>query len=120
MARFALVGMLATGVHFAVALATLKLLVGSPPLANAAGFTFAVILSYLGHSVFTFRATVTTSSAARFVIVSLATVMLGTACVAWLSHHTPWPGSWVLAIGALFSAGINFIGHSSWSFGTAS
>ncbi|MBS0213440.1 MAG: GtrA family protein [Proteobacteria bacterium] len=115
--RFGLVGLSATGVHFVVALMALRGLAVPPALANALGFSVALTVSFIGHASYTFRASATVAAASRFLAVSLATVTLGSGLVAWLAHHTPWPGVWVLAIGALFSAGANFIGHSLWSFG---
>lgn len=62
--RFAGVGGLATGVHVLVALFAQASLPVSAQGANLAGFTAAVLLSYIGHARFTFA--VATQSAAQF------------------------------------------------------
>lgn len=116
MIRFCLVGMLATATHFATALFVLDELHFRPSLANASGFALALVVSFLGHSFFTFRAAVSPGSVARFVVVSLTTVVLGSVWVEWLTRHTILPSVYVIAIGAVASAGFNFVGHSAWSF----
>lgn len=52
-ARFGSVGILATAVHYGVAL--IIVLVASPYLANFVGYCAAVGVSYIGHQRFTFR-----------------------------------------------------------------
>lgn len=77
-ARFGFVGMLATTVHYGVAV--IFLLVASPYLANLAGYCTAVGVSYFGHHRFTFG--IAAESAAhgrrlpRFIVMSLSALVL--------------------------------------------
>ncbi len=114
--RFGMVGLLATGLHYTVALIGLKWIGLSPVAANATGFLTALTLSFVGHSLFTFRVQATTVAAIRFMIVNLTTIGFGSALVTGLDDYTGLGDAEVLAIGALFSAGSNFLGHSLWSF----
>jgi len=76
--RFAVVGALATAIHYGVALAAT--LIASPYLANVCGYGAAVGVSYFGHQNFTFR--VGGSGAGhlrrmpRFVVTSLSALLL--------------------------------------------
>ncbi len=62
--RFGVVGVAATAVHYGTAFLSLGLL--APLAANTVGFLTAVLVSYAGHSRWTFRRTDRRSTVARF------------------------------------------------------
>ena len=82
--RFGLVGVLATAVHYVVALGVSFFT--TPYLANFAGYCTAVSVSYLGHHRFTFN--VAAQGAAhgrrmpRFIVTSLSALILTQAVLA--------------------------------------
>ena len=72
--RFAVTGLLATGVHVAVAALLIELAQRSPPFANGAAFLVATAFSYAMNTLWSFSATPGARSLARFAVVS---------CVGW-------------------------------------
>ncbi len=114
--RFTLVGLVATAVHYCAALAALGWIGLTPVLANASGFLSALAFSFFGHSRITFRTPATRMAALRFIVVNLTTIGLGSLLVAELHRHGGLRDVAVLGIGAIFSAGSNFVGHSLWTF----
>lgn len=71
--RFAVVGLLATGVHIATAMLVHTLFAVSPLWSNVCGFLAAFSLSYIGHWRWTFEAEGNHAFAVpRFVMVALA------------------------------------------------
>jgi putative flippase GtrA len=114
--RFGAVGLFATGVHYTMALIGLGWFGLTPVIANATGFISALAFSFFGHSKITFRTQATRMAALRFVVVNLTTIGLGSVLVAELHRQSSLRDAAVLAIGAIFSAGSNFVGHSLWTF----
>ena len=79
LARFSMVGLLATGIHVAVAWLAYRGLAFAPAAANAAGFVSAFMASYFGHHHWSFRRQGNHDiHLRRFLVVSL---------VAFLDHH---------------------------------
>ena len=72
--RFAVTGLLATGVHVAVAALLIELAQRSPPFANGAAFLVATAFSYALNTLWSFEASPGARSLARFAVVS---------CVGW-------------------------------------
>lgn len=76
--RFGLVGVLATAIHYGVAL--LMILATNTYLANLLGYCTAVGVSYIGHQRFTFRITLDSASHGRrlpkFIATSLSALIL--------------------------------------------
>lgn len=73
---FGCVGVLATLVHYFVALKLTEGLLLNIFLANVAGYLAAVLVSLYGHSVFTYRKKVDSLIAGRFFLVSIATLLV--------------------------------------------
>ncbi len=71
---FGCVGVLATVVHYVVALFFTDFFLVSVFLSNILGYCAAVFVSIYGHSIFTYRTKLTSVIAQRFVIVSLSTL----------------------------------------------
>ena len=116
-ATFAAVGLTATGVHVAVALA-LRGLAGLTPLsANLAAYLCAVGVSYLGNAWLTFgRPAMDRGQFLRFLVVSL----LGLACtqgLTWLLvERLGWPFAWGLAVVAVATPAMTFTAAKLWAF----
>lgn len=116
-AIFAAVGLTATGVHVAVALA-LRGLAGLAPLsANLAAYLCAVGVSYLGNARLTFgRPAMDRGQFLRFLVVSL----LGLACtqgLTWLLvERLGWPFAWGLAVVAVATPAMTFTAAKLWAF----
>jgi putative flippase GtrA len=69
---FGAVGGLATLTHVGVAILSEAVLALSPQLANLSGYLFAVVVSYTGHALVTFKARVQSGAQfMRFILVSL-------------------------------------------------
>jgi putative flippase GtrA len=77
LAKFGVVGLLASAVHAGVYLATAETLLLTPLLANLAGFSCAFGVSYLGHRHWTFAAQAAGTHAASTLAKFLATALLG-------------------------------------------
>ena len=71
---FGIVGVVATLVHYLVALFFTDLIHVSVFVANILGYACAVSVSLFGHSIFSFRKKITRLVAGRFVVVSLSTL----------------------------------------------
>lgn len=84
--KFGIVGLLATGVHVGTYVGTVALFGLSPLLANLAGFCIGVIVSYSGHSRWTFRDASAENgngigALGKFVIIAISGLLLNTALV---------------------------------------
>lgn len=71
---FGCVGVLATAVHYCVALFLSESQLTSVYIANICGYLCAVLVSLYGHSIFTYKKKVNVVVAQRFAIVSLSTL----------------------------------------------
>ena len=116
--KFGVVGIAATAIHTAVAFATLPF-VGSPFLANLAGFLTAFVFSFLGQALWTFNVTRGRRAAAlRFFMVSggnflLSNVVLGAAKASGLVPN------WVaLLIAIAVIPPCNYVASRLWAFRT--
>ncbi|NJD07397.1 MAG: GtrA family protein, partial [Methylococcaceae bacterium] len=70
-ARFGISGLLVTGLHVAVAVAFIRLILPDPPLANGVAFTVATLFSYLINTLWSFSSRLHGRTLARFAVVSL-------------------------------------------------
>jgi len=115
--RFGCVGILATGVHYGVALAVS--LVASPYVGNLAGYCAAVGVSYTGHRRFTFR--IEPEAAAhgrrlpRFLATSLSALLLSQLVLA-ATTAIGWPEAIALAAAVLTKPPYTFLLHRIWVF----
>ena len=79
-ARFALVGIIATAVHAAILALGVEGFAMSPPIATALGFLGGVGVSYTGHYYFTFRS----SQPHRLALPAFAVTACGGALLNWI------------------------------------
>lgn len=68
--RFALSGLLITGLHFVIATLAVFLILLQPPLANAIAFLFATAFGYLINTTWSFSAPLGQRTLLRFIAVS--------------------------------------------------
>lgn len=120
-ARFGLVGLLATAVHAAVYMLTVSRNMLTPLEANGAGFCVAFAISFIGHRHWTFahQQAELTSSLPRF----LATALLGLAsnsAITWLFvEQLRWPPASALWGILLFTPTLVFVCSRYWAFADA-
>jgi len=77
--RFALSGLLVTGLHAAIATAFIQLVLPAPSLANGVAFMASAIFSYLIHTMWTFSSPLHGRNLFRFCIVSTIGLFLAMA-----------------------------------------
>jgi putative flippase GtrA len=114
--RFVLVGVLATGVHIAVSLASLRLLHVPPLVANACGFCVGLFFSMAGHSLFTFRQPMTQAKAIRFTLVALSSVVFSSVLVFLGQRYSTLPADVYLVAAAVLTPVYTYLCHSLWTF----
>lgn len=116
--RFGLVGVVATVVHFVVAVACVRQLGTDPRSANVAGFAVAFVASFIGQRRWTFSATTAPWRTAlpRYFVVSVLGFAVNAASYAWLLTHTSLRYDVALAIVLLAVATLTFVLSRWWAF----
>lgn len=117
MLKFGLVGALATGVHMLIGL----VLIASswPPfLANAAAFSVAFVVSFIGHLGFSFsdQDAVIMSAAWRFGLTALAGFSANEAFLMMLLRHAALPGTVAICLSTASAAILTFALSKLWAF----
>jgi putative flippase GtrA len=79
--RFAMVGLLNTGIHIAAVYLLVEYLAVEPPLANAIAFLCANVFSYFMNSIWTFRARRELKVYLKFLTVSIVGLTISWTCV---------------------------------------
>ena len=116
---FALVGVTATLVHVATALLAKSVLGASPMMANFAGYSLAVLVSFAGNARLTFDGTLTTGPFVRFLAVSLAGLGANQAIVWLLANRLGWPFAAALAVVVVVVPVFTFVLSKLWVFRAA-
>lgn len=118
--RFVLVGLVNTGIGFAVILALHYLLHWPPMLANAGGYLVGAVVSYLLSRGFTFQSSRAHRDALpRFVVAVSACFLLNLATLQGAAQWLHWPG-WLAQALAVLSYNISFFLLSrQWVFAPA-
>lgn len=112
--RFALVGLLATAVHLAVAGAWLALAPATPELlANLAAFAVAFQVSLVGHRRYSFRQR---GDAGKFLAVALGGFALNTGLLGALLAAGPIDGFAAIAISTLTVPVLTYLASRFWAF----
>lgn len=115
--RFAGIGVLATILHFVVAIVALKFFGIAPLLANSAGFAGASSLSYLGHGRITFSTSLQHRfHAPRFLTVSGIGFVLSTAITELIAVQLGGPFVLAMAVVALAVPISTFLLCKFWVF----
>jgi len=113
--RFGVSGVIATGIHVAVATPVIYLLHASQVAANGVAFVVANIASYLLNTLWSFGATPSRDSYLRFLIVSLLglALTLGISAGAQALGAGYWAG--LSAILSVVPA-VTFVLHRTWTY----
>ncbi|MBV9997222.1 MAG: GtrA family protein [Caulobacteraceae bacterium] len=114
---FVVVGVVATALHVATALAVQRLAAAGPMAASIAGYAASVGLSYVGNSLLTFRRPVMHGPQfAKFAAISLAGLALNQAIVFVCAHLIGWPLWQALIPVALIVPAATFLMSKFWAF----
>jgi len=118
--KFAIVGVLATLTHAAVAASLLQSGVLSAFPANVCGFLVAFGVSFSGHYLWSFahlrQQGKALKSMTRFLIIALAGFALNSFVLTlWLSL-TPWPDLFGLLVSIAIVPALSFLGARLWAF----
>jgi len=115
--RFGLVGLLATAVHYGLALPVTWL--AGPYAGNAMGYLAAVAISYLGHHSFTFRVSAAARNHGRrlrrFLVTSLSALLLSQG-VLWVAQQGSTPEELALLIAVFTVPAVTFSLGRLWVF----
>lgn len=120
LARFGVVGVVATLVHYGAALLAAR--AGAPLLlANLVGFLVAFSVSFLGHHHWTFRpaegpARGLRASAARFMVVAGSSFLFSTVVLAGLVAQGRVSAPLALGVAVLVVPLVNFVAARGWAF----
>ncbi|MCX7558738.1 GtrA family protein [Sulfitobacter sp. F26204] len=114
--RFAGIGLCATFVHVAVALAVGLVFQIGPMVANLAGFSVAFGVSFLGHARFTFRVDAPdVVHLRRFLALSACSLVLSSAITALATGLGASLAQAMICVGFIVPA-LSFIGARFWAF----
>jgi len=113
--RFAVSGVLVTGVHVVIAAGLIGLAGASPEAANAMAFTAATLLSYAINTLWTFSRPLQGQALLRFIAVSLLGLALTVAIAALAEAHGL---SYWLGIAGVVCAvpPVTFLLHKAWTY----
>lgn len=116
--RFALVGALATAVHFVVAVLLVRAAGWTPPVANIGGFAAAFVVSFVGQWRFTFAAGALPWQRVlpRYFAISVAAFAVNAAAYGLLLRHSPLRFDVALALVLVAVAGATFVLSRAWAF----
>ncbi len=113
---FCVVGVIATLTHYLVALFFHELLAVNLYVCNLIGYVTAVVVSYCGHSRFTFRVALSQEIFRRFIIVSILTFIASEGILAVLENTLQLGHRISLAIVVLIIPLITFLLNKMWVF----
>jgi len=115
---FVAVGCVAAATHWAVAVGSIARLGIPPALANALGWTIAVVVSFSGHHCLTFRQQETSVLPAfrRFLLLSLSGFVINELAFVFLLQATDLPYYWLLTFILAAVAILTFLVSRFWVF----
>lgn len=113
--RFALVGIGVTALHAAVATSLVMISNVYPAIANGVAFTVATLVSYLSNTLWTFERRPHPRLLARFVLVSLAGLVL-TVTIAGVADMLGFPFYAGIAAIVIMVSGATFAMHKLWTY----
>jgi putative flippase GtrA len=113
---FGLVGAAATVTHYLIALGSHEGMGFSLYLANLAGYVCAVMVSYFGHGLLTFRVKLTSRVLGRFIVVSVTTFLASEMILAGLQTGAKLPHRVSLAVVVLTIPVISFLLNKLWVY----
>lgn len=113
---FGLVGVLATLIHYTIALFCIERLFIAPLLANVIAYATAVTVSYLGHSALTFKKSRTKSNAVKFLTVSLLALALSQLVLHFLTIYTALGHRLIFMIVVFSIPALSFVLNKYWVY----
>ena len=116
---FGCVGVIATLVHYGVALALSHYGLLAVYFANVVGYLCAVGVSLFGHSFFTYKKKITSTIVTRFVVVSLSSLALSLCILFVLERWLALAHSISLAVIVLSIPVLTFIVNKFWVYAEA-
>lgn len=113
--RFAVSGLLVTGLHAAIAAGLIETILPQPALANGAAFVVATLTSYLLNAYWSFSQTPAPSNLLRFLIVSVLGLFVAMS-VAGLAAAYGLPYLAGIACVVAVVPPLTFLLHNYWTF----
>lgn len=113
--RFAVSGLLATGLHVLIAVSFIRLILPSPMLANGVAFATATVFSYLINTLWSFSSRLHGKNLRRFVVVSALGCLLSVV-VSGLAQHYGLPYGLGIVLVVLSVPPATFLLHSFWTY----
>ena len=117
LARFAIVGFIATGVHIGTAWVLIGQMQLPPLLANLLAFSVAFGLSFLGHYVWVFRSRRDWRSAlGRFFLVAACGLLLNNVVLVWILRSRLLSPELSVAVSAFVIPVLTYVLNRAWTF----
>jgi putative flippase GtrA len=113
--RFGVCGVLATGLHVAIAMPLMTWCNAPPPLANSLAFAGATLWSYLANTLWSFSRAPDMRNACRFAAVALGGLAL-TALVSGLAQLAGAPPLLGIAAVVCVVPAFTFVAHRFWTY----
>lgn len=113
--RFVISGLMATGVHVAVAICVLRFVLPIPTIANGVAYVVATAFSYIANTMWTFSNPLHTHTLLRYILVSLFGGVLAVA-VSGAAEHFGLHYGYGIALVVLIVPPVSFILHRSWTY----
>ena len=116
--KFAIVGILNTGIHYSVFLVLLRIARMHYLLASVAGYCVGLINSYVLNRVWTFEShgNQKRREFARFVSVNIVALAVNTATLRWFVFYMKLAPEIGQVFAIVFSLTVNFLGNKLWTF----
>jgi putative flippase GtrA len=116
-ARFVMVGGVATLVYLTVTIGCQTLAQAGPAVSSGIGFAVSIACSYLGHALFTFdQQGVALASGLRFAVATLLIAGCLSLLHGYLVNAQNWPAPIAALLNAMLYPAMSFLAHSLWSF----
>lgn len=113
--RFALSGLLVTGLHVIISIAFIKFVLPVPSVANGMAFIVATVFSYLINTLWSFSSPLHGKNLLRFVLVSLVGFFLAVT-VAGAAQYYGMPYWYGIGLVACTVPPITFVLHTFWTY----
>lgn len=113
---FALVGLTATFTHYGIAVAINEWVLANVYVANLAGYSTAVLVSYFGHSILSFQVSFSRERFIKFCIASISTFLLSQVWLWVLQQIFPGYPKVTLFIVVISIPAISYLINKLWVF----
>lgn len=113
--RFAISGLLVTGLHVFVATGFIRLLAAAPPVANGVAFVVATVFSYMINTLWSFSSPLYGRNLLRFVLVSMVGCLLAMT-VSSVAQDYGLHYLYGIGLVALVVPPVTFLLHNYWTY----